>query len=107
MIPPAFRPPGTSGPGGDLVGPGSHIFWPPGTDPNMPIDPATGGGIPYPDMPDPSDIHPMFPDPRGRGSNFPGRGGIWRPPGGGPFGGPFGGSGGFGGGGFGGGGFFS
>jgi hypothetical protein len=44
FIPSAFRPPGTSGPGGSLVGPGSDIFHR-GEDP-YDIDPAMGGGIP-------------------------------------------------------------
>lgn len=47
FIPPAFKPPGTSGPGGDLVGPGSSIFWPNPQGFGPDIDPATGGGIPY------------------------------------------------------------
>ena len=46
MIPPAFKPPGTSGPGGELVGPGSNIFYPGGY-PEGGVDPATGGGIPF------------------------------------------------------------
>jgi len=48
FIPPAFKPPGTSGPGGNLVGPGSSIFQPRDPDEFYPeIDPATGGGIPF------------------------------------------------------------
>lgn len=47
FIPPAFKPPGTSGPGGNLVGPGSSIFHPRGDLYPDEIDPATGGGIPY------------------------------------------------------------
>ena len=46
MIPSSFKPPGTSGPGGLYVGPGSNIFNPSGY-PEGGIDPATGGGIPY------------------------------------------------------------
>jgi translation initiation factor IF-2 len=110
FIPPAFKPPGTSGPGGDLVGPGSSIFYPTGY-PEGGIDPATGGGIPFFGGDDPTDINPSFPDTRPLFGGLPGRGGMGppslgpygnmrRPPFGGPGfgGGPFGGGPGFGGG---------
>jgi len=105
FIPPAFKPPGTSGPGGNLVGPGSSIFQPRDPDEFYPeIDPATGGGIPFMGGNDPNDLFPSIPginDPRLRQPQFPrGRGGGpgFRGPGGfGPSGG-FNPNGGFGGG---------
>ncbi|CDW89962.1 UNKNOWN [Stylonychia lemnae] len=107
---PTYPPPGTSGPGGNLVGPGSSIFHPSGHPYPDEIDPATGGGIPFLGGNDPNDLFPSIPginDPRNRRNPFGGGGfgpgGFPQGPG---FGGPFGGSG-FGGGGFGGGGFYS
>lgn len=116
FIPPSFRPPGTTGPGGNLVGPGSDIFTRgPGYGGDV-NDPSLGGvlgGNPQWFGNDPNDLFPSIPGGQPRfgpsGGNNPNNLPRFGPPGGnfGGFGGMGGGFGGGMGGGFGGGGFYS